>query len=200
MGSQVPYNFDWRPGIGDPTIGGWITVALYFIACVSCRRTMVTVLSPRSSEQFDGFIWRGIAIMFFLLGINKQLDLQSAFTEIGRMIAASEGWYDERRTVQFYFIIGVVALCAAALPIAVFFARKLPHQIWLALAGSMLVVGYVVIRAASFYHFDQFIGSRLWGLKWNWILEMTGIVIVLLASEWRRGDLHRQMRRRMVLQ
>ena len=91
MGSQVPYNFDWRPGIGDPTIGGWITVALYFIACVSCRRTMVTVLSPRSSEQFDGFIWRGIAIMFFLLGINKQLDLQSAFTEIGRMIAASEG-------------------------------------------------------------------------------------------------------------
>ncbi|WP_244441799.1 hypothetical protein [Rhizobium grahamii] len=114
----MPYNFDWRPEIGDPTIGGWITVALYFVGCVSCHRTMVTVLSPRSSEQFDGFIWRGIAIMFFILGINKQLDLLSAFTEIGRMIAASEGWYDERRTVQFYFIIGVVALCAVALPIA----------------------------------------------------------------------------------
>ncbi|MCS4096557.1 hypothetical protein [Rhizobium sp. BK176] len=196
----MPYHFDWRPGIGDPTIGGWITVALYFVACVSCRRTMATVLSPGSSKQFDGFIWRGIAIMLFLLGINKQLDIQSAFTEIGRMIAASEGWYGERRAVQFYFIVGIAALWAVALPIAGFCPRKLSHQTWLALAGSMLVVGYVVIRAGSFYHFDQFIGSHLWGLKCNWVLEMTGIVIVLLASEWRRAELHRQMRRQTILQ
>ena len=122
MGVQVPYDFDWRPGIGDPTIGGWITVALYFLACLSCCRTMVAILSPGTTRQFDGFIWRGIAVMFFFLGINKQLDLQSAFTEIGRMIAASEGWYGERRTVQFYFIIGAAALCAVALPIILFCA------------------------------------------------------------------------------
>lgn len=138
--------------------------------------------------------------MLFLLGINKQLDIQSAFTEIGRMIAASEGWYGERRAVQFYFIVGIAALWAVALPIAGFCPRKLSHQTWLALAGSMLVVGYVVIRAGPFYHFDQFIGSHLWGLKCNWVLEMTGIVIVLLASEWRRAELHRQMRRQTILQ
>jgi hypothetical protein len=31
--------FDWRPGIGDPTIGGWLTVILYFLTMVSCWRT-----------------------------------------------------------------------------------------------------------------------------------------------------------------
>jgi len=44
----------------------------------------------------------------------------------------------------------------------------------------------VLIRAASFHHIDRFIGDRILGLKWNWILEMGGISIVLLSSEWRQ--------------
>jgi hypothetical protein len=44
----------------------------------------------------------------------------------------------------------------------------------------------VLIRAASFHHIDRLIGRTILGLKWNWVLEMGGITIVLLASEWRR--------------
>ena len=29
-------HFNWTPGIGDPTIGGWVTVALYLLASGSC--------------------------------------------------------------------------------------------------------------------------------------------------------------------
>ena len=25
---------NWAPGIGDPTFGGWLTVALYFVAAI----------------------------------------------------------------------------------------------------------------------------------------------------------------------
>src|SRR5882724_10971904 len=32
------HEFDWSPGIGDPTIGGWLTVILYFLTMVSCWR------------------------------------------------------------------------------------------------------------------------------------------------------------------
>jgi hypothetical protein len=59
-------------------------------------------------------------------------------------------------------------------------------DIGLALTGTVAVLAFVLIRAASFHHIDQFIGERILGLKWNWILEVGGISIVLLSSEWRR--------------
>ena len=51
-----------------------------------------------------------------------------------------------------------------------------------ALLGTILVIGYVLICAASFHHIDRFIGTTFLGLRWNWILEMEA----LLASQWRR--------------
>jgi len=96
--------------------------------------------------------------------------------------------------VQLYFILAMLVIAAAAIPIVLFKVRKLSREVLLALAGSMFVFGYVVIRAASFHHFDRFIGSRILGLQWNWILEITGIVLVALASEWRRMNISRQNR------
>ena len=180
-------DFNWEPGIGDPTIGGWVTVVLYLLACVSCWKTAGVVLRRDWNGQSDSYVWRAISIAFFFLGINKQLDLQSAMTELGRIVAFAGGWYEQRQTVQVYFVIGVAAVCVAATLILLFWTRKSPIQTWLALVGSTFVLGYVLIRATSFHHIDHFIGGRVLGFKWNWILEMTGIAIVLLASEWRRA-------------
>ena len=179
--------FNWRPGIGDPTIGGWVTVVLYVLTCVSCCRTTYTLRSRGPEAGQERNTWLAIATLFALLGINKQLDLQTALTEIGRVLAYSEGWYAQRRQVQVAFIIGVAGLCLVAILVLLVWARSSPFQTWLALTGSCLVFGYVLIRAASFHHIDRFIDRRILGFKWNWILEMSGIGIVLLASEWRRA-------------
>ena len=48
-----------------------------------------------------------------------------------------------------------------------------------------VVLAFVLIRAASFHHIDRFIDARILGLKWNWVVEMGGISIVLVASQWR---------------
>ena len=32
----------WRPGIGDPTALGWITVAAYLLGAVACGRAAAT--------------------------------------------------------------------------------------------------------------------------------------------------------------
>jgi hypothetical protein len=45
---------------------------------------------------------------------------------------------------------------------------------WLALVGVVIVLGFVTIRAASFCHFDHFMGSRALGLKWNWVWKWAG--------------------------
>ena len=134
----------------------------------------------------DRKIWAAISFLFFALGINKQLDLQSALTEIGRVLAVEQGWYWQRRTVQLDFIIGVAIACVCIVVTLLFFARHGVLSTWIALFGTALVIGFVLIRAASFHHIDRFIGSTILGFRWNWILEIGGIGIVLFASRWRR--------------
>jgi hypothetical protein len=47
----------------------------------------------------------------------------------------------------------------------------------------------VLIRAASFHHIDRFIGESILGLRWNWVIEISGISLVLIASQWRQISL-----------
>ncbi len=185
----MTHDFNWHPGIADPTAGGWITVLLYFLAAASCWKTMVFV---RLVDKSDARIWWAIFLMFFLLGINKGLNLQTAVTELGRTVAYSEGWYDDRRTMQFWLVGALGAIATGVSTAVMFWARNFPIQIRLGLLGSMFVSAYVVIRAVSFHNFDAFITSHIFGLRWNWILEMTGIVAVLSASEWQRAQLSRK--------
>ena len=74
--------------------------------------------------------------------------------------------------------------------LALIWVRKSPAPTWLALLGTAAVLAFVLIRAASLHHIDRFIGQRILGLTWNWVLEMGGISLVLVASEWRRLNLN----------
>jgi len=178
--------FNWSPGIGDPTIGGWLTVLLYLSASFSCWKTARTVTSLTTQGSQERYAWRAISALLLALGINKQLDLQSAVTEIGRILALSEGWYGQRQNVQLAFIVFIATICLAAVVILLVWARRAPAATWFALIGAAFVLGFVLIRAASFHHVDRFIGGRVLSFRWNWILEMGGISLVLIASEWRR--------------
>jgi len=179
------HHLNWTPGIGDPTIGGWVTAALYFLAMISCWMTAI----DRSVEE--RWFWTPISAAFLCLGINKQLDLQTALTEMGRVLAIDEGWYEQRQTVQVIFIIFVAIICAVAVSVLLVWARHASASTRIAILGTISVIGYVLIRAASFHHIDKFIGSSILGFRWNWIFEMGGIITVLFASEWRRRGNHR---------
>ena len=179
-------SFNWTPGIGDPTIGGWLTVALYLVASLSCWRLARRLGSADGYWSREYRAWRSISALFLALGLNKQLDLQTAFTEAGRVIAHIQGWYAQRELVQIAFIASTALTCVVAVAILLIWARQAPTSTWAALIGTTLVLGYVMIRAASFHHMDRFIGQRILGLRWNWILEIGGIGLVLLASRWRQ--------------
>src|SRR5271154_6676510 len=107
-------SFNWSPGIGDPTLTGWLTVVLYFSAAIDCWITARKLCLERESSK-ELRAWRSIALAFLVLGINKQLDLQTALTEAGRVLANFQGWYDQRQSVQVAFIvlITIVSLMAA---------------------------------------------------------------------------------------
>jgi hypothetical protein len=117
-----------------------------------------------------------------LLGINKQLDLQSLFTEIGRQIARAQGWMDHRRMVQFWFIVAFGTSAIAAFLSLVRIRRDLFKRFTLAFTGLFFLLCFIVIRAAGFHHFDEMLGFKLFGAKMNWLLELTGIYSISIAG------------------
>lgn len=170
---------NWSPGIGDPTIGGWITVALYALVAWACHRVLrlehrrLIVMSAN-----ERLVWRLLMTGMIALGINKQLDLQSALTEFGRVLAFEYGWYDNRRQYQEAFIAAVPVAGLTMLAAMLVLARDLPAPTLWACAGAAGLIVFVAIRAVSFHHVDEILDWHLGGLPLNWILEMGSLVVI----------------------
>jgi hypothetical protein len=167
----------WHPGIGDPTIGGWLTVVAYFVAIVLAVRAARSSAAPR----VRGFWWVSAAILL-LLCINKQLDLQTWLTEFGRRTAIDDGWYDQRAVVQRLFIAGIVLAGIAAAAVTAWLVRKHLGELWLALAGGCFLIMFVIVRATSIHHVDQLLGMTFGETPVNWILEIGGILTIAAAA------------------
>lgn len=174
---------NWSPGIGDPTPMGFITVVLYFYAAYRCYR-----LAKGRGVQLvkkERGVWWGFVAALAALGVNKQLDLQTALTEIGRILAHSQGWYEQRRIVQAEFLILVGLLGLVGSVALLYIARSMPKATRLAMVGGVALIAFIAIRAASFHHIDRLIGRSIFGLRINWQLEIGGIGIIVLGAHLR---------------
>lgn len=169
----------WSPGIGDPTIGGWLTVLLYFGAAwsswrvVHLERRRLLLLSDHEKT-----IWWLMLIGLLVLGFNKQLDLQSALTEIGRMVAREQGWYGNRRQIQEAFVAAVPVAGLTVLAVGVFFVRRQPAATLWACVGVAGLLVFIAIRAVSFHQVDEILGVQLAGIPLNWLLEMGPLMLI----------------------
>lgn len=180
----------WRPGIGDPTFIGWFTVFAY--ACAAALALVANQSDPsdedRRQRRGRKRLWLAVAFVMTCLCFNKQLDLQTLFTDLARVIAKEQGWYEGRRSVQLAFILLVLGGAVAFGGWLGWRFRFLWRDRWLLLAGLLFLLSFVAIRAVSFHHIDEFLGRRVFGFKMNWALELTGIGLVCAAAvmEWRR--------------
>jgi NADH:ubiquinone oxidoreductase subunit K len=123
--------------------------------------------------------WRTLAVALAVLGVNKQLDLQTALTELGRMLATDEGWYESRHRVQRVFILAVGSVAATIGMGLLVVMRRAPLGTRISLVGFCALLAFVVVRASSFHHVDLFIRSRWWGIKGNWLMEVGGLLVIL---------------------
>ena len=118
----------------------------------------------------------------FLLCLNKQLDLQSLLTNIGRIVANQGGWYDQRRTIQFWFVVAIGLASVAAFVFLAWKTRSIFKGRTLLLLGLSMLLLFVVMRAASFHHVGVFLEQRILGFKLNWILELGSIALVAVSA------------------
>lgn len=180
----------WQPGIGDPSIIGWLTVVAYFLTAILFGLCWVWPrFIARQRYRSPGGFWLFLAVVLMILGINKQLDLQSWFTEFGRQVAIENGWYRQRREVQFQFIMAL-----GLMAIAVFIGlgrlwyvnrQRRPSSrlaLGLAVLGLGFLVCFIVVRAASFHHVDHLLRWQLGGLTMNGLLELLGIGLIATGA------------------
>lgn len=173
----------WSPGIGDPTPGGWITVLLYICAAWACYRvTRRAGHLHRTLSHHERLVWDALLAGMVLLGINKQLDIQSALTEIARKAAHSHGWYEGRQQYQEAFLAAMPVVGATAFAAMVVLAWGAPRSTWLACAGTAGLIVFVAIRAVSFHAVDEALSRNLAGLSLNWILEMGSLTAIIVGA------------------
>jgi len=181
----------WHPGIGDPTPMGWITVAGYALAAWFCWRAGRA--QWRTKPDSSRYFWWLLTLGLVALGVNKQLDLQTWLTETGRQLARAQGWYGQRHAVQIGLIFAVTGVGIAGG--VTMFRLAWPMSLGRSCAGVGLafVLVFVLMRASSFHHVDVFLASTAFGLRWNWILELSGIGAVTAGAwlEWRSATLVR---------
>ena len=172
----------WRPTIGDPSVMGWLTVAGYIVAAISCGRTALqTPITPGPARN-RRLTWLVMTAVMAALALNKQLDLQSLLTDIGRVAARHQGWYAERRSFQKWLVLGTLALSGLTVSFLIFRFQTFWKQNVLLAAGIALLTTFIIVRAISFHHVDTLLKTKVVGIKLNWAFELGGITIITLAS------------------
>ena len=130
--------------------------------------------------------WRALAVAMLLLGVNKQLDLQSLIPILGRRVARMQGWYEDRHAVQTAFIASAAGAGVLGLSLFLALFRSAVARNPMAPVGVAFLIVFVLIRASSFHHVDLALGHS-GGVPLNAALELGGIACVA-ASAIRRGS------------
>lgn len=164
----------WFPMIGDPHLMGWLTVAFYALTAVLAARVLGSVAVVGRVRLFWGLVMLAMAF----LAVNKQLDLQSALTALGRCIALRDGWYDTRGPFQRRVLLALGLGALAVLAAGLYVLRRDLRRNLVALLGLSFVAGFVMMRAVGYHGFDALINTRIEGVRMNWVLEWAGPVLI----------------------
>ena len=166
----------WSPGLGDPGLWAWLTVAAYVLCLALSLRVW-----RRAKGQPGRAFWMVLAVILAILAVNKQLDLQSALTAAGKCLARAQGWYGQRRPVQMAFVAAVAGIALIAVTVMMFSLRR---RNLVAALGVTILLAFVVVRAASFHHIDRLIGQTGLGLPNNVLFENAGLVLIAANALW----------------
>jgi len=165
-------------------------VFAYFATAALCAWTARSILHgiPEKERGRQYLAWWLMTLFLIALGINKQLDLQSLFTAIGRQMAREQGWFDERRKIQFAFILGMMAAATLVMGSIAWAIRFRWREYGLMFVGVVFASSFIVIRAASFHHFESI---RLGGVRLHRIIELGAILLLASAAGKRLWEIKR---------
>jgi hypothetical protein len=159
----------------------WLIVGAYLTGA------LLTLRAGAVSAGRERKLWLATGVALILLGINKQLDFQSDLTWAAKIAAHKQGWYDWRRDVQGAFLL-LMGLGAAGFSIFLWRSlRTASTNAKVAAVGLVILLAFIVIRAASFHHIDYWVTVHIAGMRSGWWLELLGIALISAAAVSSRG-------------
>ena len=172
-----------RPGIGDPTVLGWVTTAAFFIATGLCGayalRMGKRLPRPTDFNRHRAFWW-GLTAFMLLMSINKQLDIQVLILQVARQISLEQGWSTERTMVRKWLVVGSALFGLILIVWLVWMFRRVWRRYALALLGIALLGFFVLIRASGGH--VTILGHHPGYFPLFRVIEVGGIVCVGAAA------------------
>ncbi len=181
--------------VGDPTIAGWVICIGYFVVAIVCVRALrVAMIGAQMAAKYEGeerrnrdrrhayrasfLFWNLLIVLFIFLSLNKQVDMQTWVTDLGRRIAKAEGWYEQRAQIQTLFVLAIAVGGLAGLTVLLRLTRDLLPRHVLAFFGLVLLAFFLLARASSFHDVEAALSFGVLGVRVSWLLELAGIVCV----------------------
>ena len=168
----------------DPSGFAWFIVAAYFAGALAA------FAASRSGNEAR--FWLGVSLLLVLLGFNKELDLQSLLTEAGRNLTQAIGIYEQRRLLQGLFLLLLAGAAAFAIFRLARILRRSSAPARMAAVGIAILFAFILLRAASFHHIDDWVTVDIRGLRSGWWLELAGIVVIALSALAYRAESKRR--------
>ncbi len=178
--SKVEWSFESH----DP-VWAWLIVAMYAVAAILCLRALFMSqrsLFPEVIKKKSKVFWAVLFAIMLFLACNKQLDIQTYITAVGREVANTQGWYDQRRFVQKEFIIVLGLVAFLFLFYLAYIVYYLPTGNKISMIGALCTFTFIGMRAASFHHLDHFVARTFLGVKLHILVEICGGSIVSLGA------------------
>lgn len=138
---------------------------------------------PGNDQKQHRLYWSGLAAGLLILGINKQLDLQSWAIGFGREVVQSSGLAPFSQSIQVFLIVAMALVACVGLFVLLWWMRGQWRYTLAALLGAFFLARFVIVRAAGFLgvplpELSNFTG----GLRLNFLLEIAGATIIAIAA------------------
>jgi hypothetical protein len=167
---------EWHLQAGDPTPTGWMITGLYLAVTIACAVHAAAMPGTRHRKG-----WSMLALVLLLMGINKQLDLQTDFNAFGRMFLLSHGWYVFRQTGKKLIVAGTFVSGSILMMLTAWKMKWVLRHYWLVITGILMLFSFIILRASSLYGVP-FLGA-LGKHHGSWLLEPLGL-FVTGAAVW----------------
>jgi hypothetical protein len=170
---------EWFTELGDSSFWACLITALYGVAIIFSIY-FIRVIGHSFHNKEMRLLWICITILLTVLGLNKQLDLQTLLIIVGRSIAEAQGWGDYRRVVQalFTFMLGLGLVLSGA--VVLFRVRRAIPTAWIEITGTMVLLGYTMIRAGAISHIGRAESIESVAIRIH-AFELFGVMIILFA-------------------
>ena len=173
-------NFPWVERIADADLADWTTVAVYGLGAVCSFAAIAS--AGKFGRSRERFFWVATAGLLVVFALNEVFDFQTLITDIGKVVARRDGWYEGRHEIQFVFVIALGIAGAVVGATLLWLVRKMHWTVHLAVAGLGSIALFILARAISFHKMDAWFVQKMPLFNQGTVQELIGGAIIALAA------------------